>query len=692
MLRFIRRLLSGDPSGLADPDTDRSSPNTHRSNDWEEQEATDAYFDSLNLMQEAISSRDYERAGRLVRENMRHIPGWVREWRRDYDSFDIPSIPALQQGGVVLALLGDEEGLNIMRELVGSVPELEQRIEDVDLRQQDRHLFESILRLVADKPNCLQTEVKSLIGEEDGRRVANLIAYLEKAGKIRRIRTGRTHRLVLPGSADEPPLPPRRIVQSHRVDHTPPRLHEIDLESLSYVPLPRAPQPKDAPVSCEPEAPNEGRQFEIRDTDWQIAAVEEIPLAQRPDPAFRQVHATSSGFVLIDDLGNSEGLGHLESAAIRYDRVGNLTEHERFTHDVYRVGVHPLGSGLIALSRNCIAHAYDDHLTPIFETALADAPEIPALKNRFNIRDDQLKNHIRCVALSRDAGRYLYTCADEAWCVDSTGQGLWGARMPIEEGWTRIHTTTSRFGTSEDVARALDRMGLALPLTPEKLRRRYLDLAKQWHPDINPADPQAGTRMQALNAAAEVLGGIEEGELPRYFREGERQEYKVKMGGVEVTVDLRMEVTERAVADWIYAAGFAGHSDAVYLASYSGRVVHVDEQGTATRAFDIGSVPRRIVDTGDYLYLLTDARLYVLRDDALHAIVDTSDGGGLVVATSAFGLLEKKRFRWFREDGRHMGTILSKDPIRRVYATDKGMAVETRRRRAYVESDHTWWE
>ncbi len=98
------------------------------------------------------------------------------------------------------------------------------------------------------------------------------------------------------------------------------------------------------------------------------------------------------------------------------------------------------------------------------------------------------------------------------------------------------------------------------------------------------------------------------------------------------------------------------------------------------------------MDTGDYLYLLTDTRLYVLHDDALHAVVDTFDGGDLVVAQTAFGLLEKKRLRWFREDGRHLGSLVSKDPIRRVYSKGGGIVIETRQRRAVVQGVPTWWE
>ena len=243
--------------------------------------------------------------------------------------------------------------------------------------------------------------------------------------------------------------------------------------------------------------------------------------------------------------------------------------------------------------------------------------------------------------------------------------------------------------------RALALMGLSLPLTPDGLKSRYRDLAKQWHPDRNPTDTRAADRMKSLNAAAEVLTGVEASTLGHYTgttfgREIKRGE--VEAGGVTLTVSMSLQVSEIHAADWIYAAGFAAGSDAVYLAGYSGRVVQVDETGKAVRVYDIGGVPSKIVDTGDYLYLLTGTRLYVLHDDTLHALVDTFDGGDLIIAQTAFGLLEKKRLRWFREDGRYLGSVVSKDPIRRVYSTSNGMVVETRRQRAIVQGVPTWWE
>ena len=162
------------------------------------------------------------------------------------------------------------------------------------------------------------------------------------------------------------------------------------------------------------------------------------------------------------------------------------------------------------------------------------------------------------------------------------------------------------------------------------------------------------------------------------------------VGGLKVR--LSFNFGELFASDWIYAASFAAHSNSVYLASYSGRVVVVDENGEGLRVYDIGSVPRRIIDTGEYVYILTGTRLYVLRADSLHALIDTLDSGNLVIAKSSFGLLEKKRFRWFNKEGVLLGSILSKDPIRRVYCSAEGLVVETRQRRAGVRGAPAWWE
>ena len=66
-----------------------------------------------------------------------------------------------------------------MRDIVISTPELEPWIENIAQHEDSLRLFQAIQDAVVAHPNCLQPEVKGLVGESDGRRVANLISYLE---------------------------------------------------------------------------------------------------------------------------------------------------------------------------------------------------------------------------------------------------------------------------------------------------------------------------------------------------------------------------------------------------------------------------------------------------------------------------------------------------------------------------------
>lgn len=655
------------------------------------------YFETLGMLEQAISKRDYKGAARLTRENIRQVPEFVRSTRREFGRFDIPSIPALQHGGTMLALLGDADGLREMREVVSSVPELRSWISAVDQHDEDMHLFAAILRAVAEKPGCLQTDVKALLGVVDGRRVANLISWLEKAGKISRTKEGSTYSLSVAGPAHGEELSPKRLVESHRADRNPGRCCEIDLKTLPYTPLPRA------PLRWEekgPRAPDRvqvaSEAFEIRDAKgWELLSVEKIPLEARPDPAFRQIHPVDTGLIMVDDLGKSLHCGSAPAAALCYGRTGDVTAEATLPHDVYRVGVNALGSGLIAMSRDCIVHAYDSALHLVLETSLTGFPEIRALQSRFQIASDNLKNHLRCVGMAFDHSRYLFTGVDEAWCMDMEGHCLWGVRLPPQEGWSRVAEPSRTFGTSAEVKRALAVMDLALPFTPEDVKLRYRECTKRWHPDLNPGNPAAEERMTAVNLAAEILTGLDQTAVPHYAgatfqKDLKRAEFAV--GGTTFRISTSMCVSELGAADWIYAANFGGRSHDVFLAGYSGRIVQVTGEGTPVRAYDIGAVPRRIVDTGDYLYFLTDTRHYTLRGDSLVALTDMPESGDLLVAQTGFGLLEGKRFRWFREDGLHLGTVVTRDPIRRVYYTPSGMVVETRERRAVIGGVGTWWE
>lgn len=694
MGRFLKRLLGMDEA--SELPQARPSQDGARSRGRDATGSSRGYFELFGQLQSALSQRNYGRAAQLARESLRELPALVRETKSEYGAFDIASIPALQHGGTAMALQGDLDGLREMRDVVESIPELRHWMPTVKAHEEDMQLFNAVLEVVAENPGSLQTGVKGLVNVEDGRRVANLISWLEKAGKIARRKEGRSYSLVIAGSSHDTPPPPQRTIGSHRKDHRSPACHEIDLDALPYIPLPRAPQRWEARQDRASTNSKASEWFEIHDAEaWKLASVEKIPPDERPDPAFRRIHPTNAGLFIVDDLGNSSLSGAAPASALSYGRDGTLLAQAPLPHDPYRIGVNAMGGSLIAMSKDCVVHAYDGTLAQTLETSLRQSPEVRALQDRLQIGADSLRNHIRCVAISFDSSRYLFTGVDEAWCVSMDGRCLWGIRLPIKEGWTRIGEPSSRFGTSAEVARALKIMGMTLPFAPKDFKGRYRELIKEWHPDLNMGNPEALRRMQEINVSAEILSGLDQRAIPHYAGAvfgKDLQTAEVRVGEATFTISTGMRVSEVHAADWVYAANFGGASQDVFLAGYSGRVVHVNGDGEPVRAYDIGAVPRRIVDTGDYLYFLTDTRHYTLRGDSLVAIVDTSEGGDLLVAQTGFGLLGKRHFRWFREDGEHLGTVVTKNPIRRVYHTPAGMVVETRQRRGVIGGVGTWWE
>jgi hypothetical protein len=103
---------------------------------------------------------------------------------------------------------------------------------------------------------------------------------------------------------------------------------------------------------------------------------------------------------------------------------------------------------------------------------------------------------------------------------------------------------------------------LLLQLRPNQVKRRYRELAMQWHPDHNHGQLQAHAQMPALNSAAELLTGVDLGTVPlscepTIVRDPEPPWLDV--GGFKVR--LSFNFGELFASDWIYAASFAAHSN-----------------------------------------------------------------------------------------------------------------------------------
>jgi hypothetical protein len=247
---------------------------------------------------------------------------------------------------------------------------------------------------------------------------------------------------------------------------------------------------------------------------------------------------------------------------------------------------------------------------------------------------------------------------------------------------------------------ALRLMQLQLPVSPTEITQQYRKLALLWHPDRNVSDPSATERMQGLNSAMELLTGVNLSDLTgteidavRYERILHRESSCTRVGermvGIEAMVVLGG--SEASAADWIYAADYSVLGDRVYIAGYSGKVVVLSRDGQPERVYDIGAVPRRIYDTGPHLYLVTDTRLYVINGDRLECLIEVSDGAQVVPTETGFALLRDNVLEWHSPEGRRMGALHARHPIRRAYHDGRSLRVETRQHRAVVTGAQRWW-
>ena len=136
MFRFLKGIICKDETPLPSNKSSGSKDIIQKS--AESSDNSKDYFVTLGRLQEAISTRNYEDAARLARENMHQILTFVQDTKRQFGSFDISSIPALEHGGTMLALAGDDNALKEMREIVSSIPELGHWIPFVNRNEERR--------------------------------------------------------------------------------------------------------------------------------------------------------------------------------------------------------------------------------------------------------------------------------------------------------------------------------------------------------------------------------------------------------------------------------------------------------------------------------------------------------------------------------------------------------------------------
>lgn len=637
-----------------------------------------AYFSQLQALQESISDRRYMDAATAARKSLPLIRKWLEDPRGHGKKLSL-NMPALTQGGTMLAITGDRKGLEMLHELVSQFDHLEEYRADAEKHLNAIDLFDAIRKAVAAKPGILQNKMKSEVGAEDGRLVSNLISWLEKAGEITRAKNGKTYALYLDGvemSAEdasavytEPPRP-----GSHQARSKPGKPIELNLDKLTLVPLPPSPEAWTSQVTL----PATYETFEDADGAWRELTVEAIAPGERPDPAFRKHFTTRGGVLSFDDLAKSEASLGAPGAVMFISERGGNPVIERLERPIYALDVHPEGQGFATRSKTNILTVYGADLKVDFETDLSATPEVAAGRRRLDLDGaggilwGEPHLALNCIAISPSRDRYLYTHVDEAWCIDQHGKRQWGVRMPERPVETSRHTFEvgglgRHTGTAVEIEEALNVLELALPVTPDDIRQKYRGLVRQLHPDLNPGSED---RMKVVNAAYEVLTGASHEEL-----QGKESAEDL------LTFTATVTFTTGGGPDRLQAATFSGRGDTVLLGTSQGRVLRIDGSGKPIALYDVGTAPVRIFETDRYLYIQTFTRLYVLEGEQLVGLQDCTTKCDLLVDEGFVLLVENKGVRVLTEAGKPLGIALTKAPIRRAGIEDGVLVVETRTHR-----------
>jgi len=469
----------------------------------------------------------------------------------------------------------------------------------------------------------------------------------------------------------------------------------LNLDTIDYYPLPPSPSKWDSnpgePIDSEHEL------FEIidcEDEDIVVANIRKLAMEERPDPAYKIILPSSLGFVEIDKNGSVKNLPGCSSSIALRDKTGNFIKEVGLDHSIYRIGLDHFAKHFVLMDKESVLHVYNENLEEIRSLNLANDPRIIQIRESDAGFFGDVRTSIRCIDVSSDGNKILFTIADSAFLVDLYGNTIWARSMPLGEGWVREFIKGDRVGTSQEVFNALAFMGLSLPVTREQIRNRYRELSKQYHPDLNPNIPDRGEMMKSLNINHDVLTGIDSNELSKNPNKEYISYRRTKPDSVEklifsknnVTFQVTIEINTGGPAlDWIYAAAISNKSGGTYLGTYSGKVIKIDASGEPEFALDVANVPRELIEVGDLLYILTDTRLYIVNGEkALVNLIDVHNLGKLAVSPEGFGLYANKSLSWYTPSGEFKLSLATKHPLRTFYIINGFMVVETRQHRAYI--------
>lgn len=159
--------------------------------------SNDEYFSLLGQVQDWQAKKQYTKMLDCCKKSLPLLKKFVENQKKQFGSFDISSIPAIEIGCRYWAALNDDESLNSVKDTITEIPELNEGwSEFVAASFEDSQLSRKIKEFIKENPGFRQNKIGKALGVS-GHDTARVINTLNNLGIIRRNYLEKTYELFI---------------------------------------------------------------------------------------------------------------------------------------------------------------------------------------------------------------------------------------------------------------------------------------------------------------------------------------------------------------------------------------------------------------------------------------------------------------------------------------------------------------
>lgn len=153
---------------------------------------TETYFELLQKIQQADKENKIQELLLNVQLSLGLIEPLIIHSYKNYKSFDIKTIPAIEKGLIYFSVNGIIGQVKNISDLVNFFTELHFYRPEVDKAFKRLELASKIYSFIKENGDYKQSKIKKDLNYDDGRFVSNTVYYLIKIGKLEKYLDGKT--------------------------------------------------------------------------------------------------------------------------------------------------------------------------------------------------------------------------------------------------------------------------------------------------------------------------------------------------------------------------------------------------------------------------------------------------------------------------------------------------------------------